>query len=130
MSAKGFSLLEVIIATAILVGSSMSLLQLLSVGQQHLIRAEHRAQAQSICQTIVDEYHAGVSEVKRIDREPVPDAPDWIYSVELQPTPITNLMKVRVRVWRANESRSKTSSNDQPAFEMVRWMRVVTGGNQ
>ena len=130
MTAKGFSLLEVIIATAILVGSSMSLLQLLSVGQQHQIRAERRAQAQSICQTIVDEYHSGALEIKRIEREIVRDAPEWVYSVEIQPTAIINVKKVRTSVWRANDSRFKNRTNDQPLFEIVRWMRVVTGGSQ
>ncbi len=126
MNSMGFSLLEVIIATAILVASSMALLQLLSVGQQHLIRAERRAEAQFICQTLVDECQAGSLAVDRVDREKVSDAPGWTYSIDLQPTRIANLIKVRARVWRENDSSSR--SNDQPVFEVVRWVRNVTGG--
>ena len=126
MNSKGFSLLEVIIATAILVASSMALLQLLSVGQQHLIRAERRAEAQFICQTLVDECQAGSLAIDRVDRERFSDAPGWTYSVDLQPTQIANLIKIRVRVWREDESARQ--SNDQPIFELVRWMRNVTGG--
>ena len=126
MNSKGFSLLEVIIATAILVASSMGLLQLLSVGQQHLVRAERHAEAHFICQTLVDECQAGSLAVERVDRERVSDAPGWTYSVDLQPTQIANLIKVRVRVWREDDSASQ--SNDQPVFELVRWVRNVTGG--
>ena len=126
MNSKGFSLLEVIIATAILVASSMGLLQLLSVGQQHLVRAERRAEAHFICQTLVDECQAGSMAVERVDRERVSDAPGWTYSVDLQPTQIANLIKVRVRVWR--EDNSASQSNDPPVFELVRWVRNVTGG--
>ena len=128
MNSKGFSLLEVIIATAILVASSMSLLQLLSVGQQHLIRAERRAEAQLICQTLVDECQVGSLAIDRVDRERVSDAPGWTYSMDLQPTQIANLIKIRVRVWREDES--ATQSNDQHVFELVRWMRNVTGGSR
>ena len=77
---------------------------------------ERRAEAQFICQTLVDECQVGSLAIDRVDRERVSDAPGWTYSMDLQPTQIANLIKVRVRVWREDES--TTQSNDQPVFEL------------
>jgi prepilin-type N-terminal cleavage/methylation domain-containing protein len=127
----GFSLLEVIIATAILVASSMVLLRLLSVGRQHQVRGETRTIAQIVCQTLVDQWVIDSALRRTTDMEPVPDRPDWTFSAEVEPTEITGLVRVRIRVYPPETSEtsnsesfaSVTSAEPRAAYQLVRWMR-------
>lgn len=52
----GFSLLEVIIATAALAGSAMVLISLIGMGTRFGSKAEQRSVALSVAQTVLDEY--------------------------------------------------------------------------
>jgi len=56
---RAFSLLEVIIATAILAGSAMVLFSLISLGTKYGNRAEVRTIAISQAQSVLDEFIAG-----------------------------------------------------------------------
>ena len=58
---RAFSLLEVIIATAILAGSAMVLFSLIALGTKYGNRAEVRTIAISQAQSILDEFVAGIS---------------------------------------------------------------------
>jgi prepilin-type N-terminal cleavage/methylation domain-containing protein len=58
---SGFSLLEVIIATAILAASSMVLLSLLGLGTKYGNRAEERSLIASQAQSLLDEYIVSAS---------------------------------------------------------------------
>lgn len=58
---NAFSLLEVIIATAILAGSAMVLFSLISLGTKYGNRAEERTIAVSQAQSVLDEFVAGFS---------------------------------------------------------------------
>lgn len=130
MRRQGFSLLEVIIATAILVAASMTLLRLLSIGQQHQVRAERRATAQSLCQTLVDQQQIGIADARQVDREIFPADPEWAYSVDQQPTEFAGVVRLRVRVWENDEPDLPSNRSERPVFEIVRWMRSPVGGRQ
>jgi prepilin-type N-terminal cleavage/methylation domain-containing protein len=122
----GFSLLEVIIATAILVASSMMLLRLLSVGQLHKVRGETRANAHIVCQSLIDQWLIEPSLRRDVDMEPVPNFPDWAYAAELEQTEIPSMVRVRIRVYPT--AISQTIAGELPAeqrlaFQLVRWMR-------
>ncbi len=60
MRRRGFSLLEVLLATGILIGSSIVLMELATIGMQHAASARDRSHAQLICQTKLNEIVAGV----------------------------------------------------------------------
>ena len=55
---EAFSLLEVIIATAILAGSAMVLFSLISLGTKYGNRAEEKTIAVSQAQSVLDEFIA------------------------------------------------------------------------
>ncbi len=129
MVRKGFSLLEVVIATTILVAASFTLLQLLTVGHEHQVRAERRATAQTLCLTLLDEQHAGIREIKNTEREGVPQNPDWDFSIAELSTPIPGVVRVRVRVWE-KDKRERRERADRVAFELVRWIRKPRGDRQ
>ena len=125
-SRQALSLLEVIIATAILVTSSMMLLRLLSVGQQHKVRGETRANAHIVCQSLIDQWLIEPSQRREAELEPVPNYPDWAYDAELEQTEISSVVRVRIRVYPTHDSQTIEAElpAERPlAYQLVRWMR-------
>jgi Tfp pilus assembly protein PilV len=129
MVRTGFSLLEVVISTTILVAASFTLLHLLTIGHEHQVRGERRATAQSLCLTLLDEQHAGIREIKSVDRQGFPENPDWEFSIAELSTMVPGVVRVRVRVWEKQEDDSRRRS-DKVAFELVRWLRKPRGDRQ
>ncbi|MBN2477372.1 MAG: prepilin-type N-terminal cleavage/methylation domain-containing protein [Pirellulales bacterium] len=81
----GFSLLEVILAVTILMGSAVVLAELAGIGRQHYTDAEDLAAAQLICESKLQEILAGAAAPEIVEDRPVPDVPGWLYSVEIEP---------------------------------------------
>ena len=123
---RGFSLLEVIIATGILAASAVLLLSLFSTGERHAVKAESRVFAQMLCQSKLDELLADPSQLRSVDDEPFKGYAKWSYSVEWTPTDIEGLVRLRVSVAEVEEFDQLENSNaaiDRQTFELVRWTR-------
>lgn len=141
----GFSLLEVIIATALLASSSILLLQLLSIGERHGTKGEERLLAQMLGQNVMEEIATGIRPLRSLEEEPLPGFPDWTASVSWIPTDLEGLVQVHVRIAkipatpdgplaveslpnaRPQESISQTASEPGPhrsSFELTRWLRA------
>lgn len=121
-----FSLLEVILATAILLASSMTLLRLLSVGSKHQIRAERLANAQIICNTLIDEWLANPEIRREAIGEPIPGEPQWLYNADIETTEFPGLSRVHIAVFPEEPpptGESLKATERRPTFELVRWMR-------
>ncbi|WP_146430833.1 type IV pilus modification PilV family protein [Blastopirellula retiformator] len=128
-TSRGFSLIEVVLAFAILAGSLAVLGQLISIGFRSAREAEGLTESQMLCQTIMDEIIVGV----RLP-DPVSDIPidmltdssvvipnrtaDWVYSIDSQPSAMEGLLAVQVIVRRANA----TSLANADQFELIRWI--------
>src|SRR6056297_2992412 len=93
-----FSLLEVIIATGILSASAILLLSLFSTGDRMSRRAERRVRAQMHCQAQLAQLLANPQGARVVDGEPIDGFPNWIWSLQLQPTPFAGLVAATVRV--------------------------------
>ncbi len=122
----GFSLLEVIIATAILATSTVLLLSLFATGERHSKKAETRVLAQMLCQSKLDELLADPTLLGIVDDEPLAGYDDWTYSVDWTPTDIDGLVRLRVSVSEVetmDRLESTLAAPDQRAFELVRWTR-------
>jgi prepilin-type N-terminal cleavage/methylation domain-containing protein len=125
-SRHGFSLLEVIIATAILVASSMVLLRLLSVGQLHQTRGETRTIAHIVCQSLIDQWLIDPSLRRDTEMEAVPDRADWAFTAEVEQAEISSMERVRIRVYLTDVRETiggEIATEQRPAYELVRWMR-------
>ncbi|MBI2479680.1 MAG: prepilin-type N-terminal cleavage/methylation domain-containing protein [Planctomycetia bacterium] len=123
---EGFSLLEVIIATAILATSTVLLLGLFSTGERHAKKAETRVLAQMLCQSKLDELLADASLLAIVDDEPLAGYDDWMYSVDWTPTEIDGLVRLRVSVREVetlDQLERTAAAPGRNAFELVRWMR-------
>jgi type II secretory pathway pseudopilin PulG len=110
-------LLEVLLATAILVGGLAVLSQLAAIGRRHADDAQQLTVAQAICQTKLDEILAGLSAPVPVQDQEVEDEPGWRFSIDTEPLRQPGLLAVRVSVVEAVV--------DRPArrFTAVRWIR-------
>ena len=112
----GFSLLEVLMATGILVGSLVVLMKLASIGRRHAEDAQRLTQAQALCETAVNEIRAGLRPAEPVQDQPLPDAPGWLYSVAVQTLPKTGLVEVQVSV------KADVAGRTGPQFTLVHWV--------
>lgn len=115
---RGFSLLEVLLATAILVGSSVVLMELASIGMRHAASARDLSQAQRLCQSKLNEIIVGVAPTETVRPMPCEEDPRWTYWVNVQPAERAGLVKLEVGV--AQELASRKQLN---RFTLVRWIR-------
>ena len=138
---SGFSLMEVLLATGILLGSVIVLGELAAIGRQHANSAEDLATAQQLCRNRLSEMLAGLTSIEPVEAEPLeviveevsvesdesvlaiePDEePEWLHSVEIEPMDDVGLVSVRVTVWRAEDDEEE--EGPRKAFSLVRWMR-------
>jgi len=123
-TAPAFSLLEVILATAIIAASSMVLLRLISTGTQHQRRGERRATGQMICQSLIDQMMINPELRQSVENQAVEGHPDWKYTAQIEPTGHQGLMRVRIRAAEAPENVQRTRNDGNYDFELVRWMRI------
>lgn len=127
ISRTAFSLLEVIIATAILSASSVMLLGLLSTGERHARQAERRVLGQMLCQSKLDELLAAPLLRHNADREPIDGYPEWVYSLKETPTKLPGLVRWHVSVTRIDPAREAKPLDETAArktFELVRLQRL------
>lgn len=119
---SGFTLLEVILALAILAGAIAVIGEISSLGLRSARIARDLTHAQLLCESKLAEIVAGLEPLEAQQGVPlgtVDDStePDWLYSVELNSTPETGLVEVRVTV-----SKDQSSERRPVSFSLVRWM--------
>ena len=120
---SGFSLLEVILATSILLACLVVLGELAVLGRGHADDAEELTTAQLICRTKLNEILAGVVPAHSADNQQVEEAPGWFYSVEVEPLGRYGLVSLRVAVSRDMDSlESSAAEQAGEAFTLTRWM--------
>ncbi len=118
-TADGFSLLEVLLATSILLGCAVVLFELVAIGREHIHSTEELAMAQRICETRINEILAGVEPVEPVDEEEIIDEAGWKLAVEVNAVDRhPGLAALRVRVFReVNEH------HQAKWYALVRWIR-------
>lgn len=142
-SRQAFSLLEVIIATAILAASAMMLMSMFATGDRHTKRATERAIAQMLCESKLEELLVDPAKLVSIQGESFLQFPGWTSSVEVQPTTLPGLVQVSVSVTHlpgtdvgadlsitnvSTEAATTASPNVaslsmDPTFQITRWMK-------
>jgi type II secretion system protein I len=119
LAGPGFTLLEIILALAILAGSLAALGEVMRLADQNAAMTRDETQAQILAASIMDELVAGARSLSAVDNAVFdPDwDPQWLYSIAWEPTAYEELIAVRVRVEQQLEARL------QPAqFDLVRWL--------
>lgn len=118
---RGFSLMEVLLATGILLGSLIVLGQLATVGRMHAHDAEKLTTAQLLCQSKLNEILAGVDRLRSVEGESLADG--WLYSVEVAPAGKLHLASLRVTVWEDLPPDDATDGPRPKRFTLTRWIR-------
>lgn len=114
---SGFSLMEVMLATSILLASSIVLIELATIGRKQASNAYDLNAAQLLCQAKVDEIVAGIAPATPVEEIEMEDNPDWLYSVEISPIIDRDLTALKVTVIQV------TDENRKPIrFSLVRWL--------
>lgn len=119
---SGFSLLEVILALAILCGAIATLGELSRLGMRSAERARDMTQAQLLCESKLAEITAGLTPAESEQDVPLETTDDeteteWLYSVEVTPLDDEGLMEVRVTV-----TKDLPPEKRPVEFPLVRWM--------
>lgn len=114
---SGFSLLEVLLASAILLGSIFVLAELSNLGSRSAAKAIEMNTAHMICQTKLNEILAGAAPVESEQGIPLEAYPGWVVSVEILPASLPNMRALRVTA-----SRENRDEEDERGVSLVAWI--------
>ncbi|MFZ1935993.1 MAG: prepilin-type N-terminal cleavage/methylation domain-containing protein [Thermoguttaceae bacterium] len=126
MRKAGFSLLEVILALAILAGSIAVLGESSRLALRNAEIARDLAHAQLLCESKMAEITVGITAAETVGNTPFdttmtasldPSAPGWLYSIDTQTTDEEGLIAVRVTV-----TRNLPAAKHPVSFSLVRWI--------
>lgn len=114
---RGLSLLEVILAIAILGGCVAVLGELIRIGSRQAEEARELTTAQLLCESKLNEIASGILPPEAVSGAICETNPNWSYSVEVSPLDATDLIAVAVTVQQTQTTRLQPLS-----FSLVRWM--------
>ena len=114
---RGLTLLEVMLAVAILGGSMAVIGELVRMGVRHAEEAREQTKAQLLCESKLEEIAAGVTAIEAASEVPFDLDPEWTYSIESASLEQQGLIQVRVTVQLADSERLHPVS-----FTLTRWM--------
>ena len=121
---RGLSLIEMIIATALLAGSALLIQSLIGAGTRYGTTAELRTMAVTLAETALNDAMTSTASSNREVTEPFAHAPEWSY--RLRQSPIDNLPLVQwtVDIFQTKDVEgSATNESSKPIFTLVRWQR-------
>jgi len=120
-SRAAFSLLEVLLATGILLGAIAVLGELARLGRLNALAARDQTQAQLLCESKLSEILAGAESAEPHSDQPLTEAPGWLFRVEREPLEHEGLTSLRVTV-----AQDLPEAKRPVRFSLVRWMREPT----
>ena len=114
---RGLSLLEVILAIAILGGALVVIGELMRIGSRCAQAARELTTAQLLCESTLAEIAAGIKQAQPISRQPCETDSDWLYSVTSEQVDQGGLLSVSVTVEQDLPARKRPIS-----FTLTRWI--------
>ena len=117
---RGFSLLEVLLATAILLGSVVVLGELSRLALRNATAARSHSRGAELCDRTLAEIVAGIRSAAASSEQPFEDDPAWLYAIEILPCETPGVSCVEV------VCRQDLPQNRRPVE--VRLVRLVRGG--
>lgn len=120
-SRSGFSLLEVVLALAILTAAVAILGELIRSGLRNAQLARDLSKAELLCESTIYQIESGFLPPQPAQRAQIDQEPGWFYSIENESTGSptqSGLLRLRVTV-ELNPDQQKRPTK----FSVVRWMR-------
>jgi type II secretory pathway pseudopilin PulG len=139
---RGFSLLEVLLATTVLLGSVIVLSHISFVGTAHMDAARQYSAAQLVCQARMNEMLAGALPIEEVSGQAIPELPGWGLTVKVKSANQPGLLAIEVTaaerpaeatVGGSAEGTAETAAAPQQAagtgkqFTLVRWIAESEG---
>ncbi len=124
---RGLSLIEVIIAMGILVGTTAILAQLISIGEKQATKSVEMTEAQNICHNKMAELMSGLSPLTAIKDEPAAIDSPWNYSVQIEPVGFRDLYSLTVSVSQQHNALADSAGDSKPVgpvYHLTRWASV------
>jgi prepilin-type N-terminal cleavage/methylation domain-containing protein len=121
MTRRGMSLLEVLLALAILGGCLAAIGGLIHLGAHSAVEAREITTAQLLCETKMSEIVAGIIPAEPAGPLPfdLPEHIGWVYYVDMRPLPQPGMMELTVTVMQGAE----VQSSRPLMFQLVRWIK-------
>lgn len=119
MSRGAYTLLEVLIATAVLVVGLIAVFSVSRAAQKKSVDASELAAAQLAAQTLLNELLAAEEPIRPIAFRPLEGLRFWKIAVNVHPTPENDLLAVLIT------SQKFTPQGDMPTgvpYHLVRWV--------
>lgn len=116
-SRRGLTLLEVVLALAILVGSYAVLSQLVGVGVKAAANGRDLTRGQLLAESVMSEIVVGILQPQSLSNMQVPTDPGWVVSSLVQPTRYQGIVQVTVIVRRVDDLSGRSE------FLLTRWLR-------
>jgi type II secretion system protein I len=113
---KGLSLLEVILALAILGGALAVIGELMRIGLRAAELSRNETYAQLLCESKIAELASGIALPEPVVDEVLDPEGNWVHSVTVERSDDQTLMAVQVTVRPANRI------DETQSFTLVRWM--------
>lgn len=120
MRRSAFTLLEVILSLAILVGAIAVLGELVRAGLRSAERARDLSRATMICETVLAQVTAGLLPPDPVSATPFDANGTWQYTIDVEQTSSQELVAVRVTV-----ARNVVSELQPVTCSLVRWVSAV-----
>lgn len=133
---RGFSLMEVIIATAILAASGAALLVLIGQASQFARKAEERGVALMHAESLLNSFASSQTREEFELQGEVPTDSAWSYKITLQPLTVSGVMasdleRCTVAVFpTAGNQRSDVDSEQAAVVTLSCWLRSEQGQNR
>lgn len=113
----GLSLLEVVLAIAILGGAMVVLGQLINIGHSAAVSARDNTEAQILCDAKISEVAAGILDTSGASGGDITEAPGWQYTLSVEKAQIEGLLKVDCTV-----TQDPATHSLPVTFRLVRWI--------
>ena len=116
-SRRALTLLEVVLAMTILVGSFAVLGQLVTIAINAAKNTRDLTRGQLLAESTMSEIGAGIVPAENLDAMPVVSNPGWRVSAVVQSTPYQGILQVSVVTQRETDLRGTSQ------YVLTRWMR-------
>lgn len=117
VSRRGLSLLEVMLAIAILGGAMVMLAELVRIGSRGSREARELTVAQLLCEAKLSEVALGFVPAQSASRQPCETDPNWVFTIDVQPGDVEGLLMVSVQISEATPSGARPLE-----YSLTRWM--------
>ncbi len=122
---RGYSLIEMILATAVLAASGLALQTLLAQASRLALRSEQQTMALQLAETLIDETIAIPPQDDRTMETTFAHDDRWSYRLQIEAVSDIRMSRITAEVFFGENGKSNlTNTEQEPLCRLVRWVRT------